>query len=125
LEKLGAEDDAVSEEQAFLNAQLLDVIARQQEARVRQQKIKERRRLLELQYVKLHAEKAELVERELDSIAEVAALEEAREKESRTGSSPEAPSVVNPLNLTLPSEFFDFDDWTADALLSNTVEGNA
>jgi hypothetical protein len=118
LIQLGEENDKFSAEQADLSARLLASVQHQQE-------VLKKRRKLELRYVQLHSEKAELVDREMGSIAEIAALEEAQEKASGNGSDPEAASGVDPLHLDLSSDFLDFDAWSPAALLASTVKGSA
>jgi len=97
----------------------------------KQTALKRKRRRLEAQYLKLHSEQGEMVEREFESALEVEELEEA-EKEKALGvetvpaspggtvpsSGREALAEDDPLNfLDLSSEFLDGSDPFLDGLL--------
>jgi len=129
LEKLGEEDDRLGDESADLARKLL---VHQQ----KQELLKRKRRRLETQYLKLHAEQGELVERELESALEAEALEEAEKAKAlgveKGAASPEgavplsgreALAEDDPLNfLNLSSQFLDGSDPFLDGLLGGTVE---
>jgi len=91
LERLGEEDDQESAEFERLSGMVAALVAKQQLR-------KRKRRRLEAQFLKLHAEQGEMVDRELGSIEEMEKLEVAAKAKETFGASSLVPEGAVPLS---------------------------